>query len=147
MALAATLHPRVAKIYAEREKMAAGKQVLDWGYAENLAYASLLVQGLQEGTGSASNPPPPVRFAAAVTPKAAVQTKAQRALRAQKDHEDPRILENMTGRGWGDKAAKGAADAGRRLNDSLSGLPSQRHFGISARHHPARRSRRPMCRL
>ena len=40
-----TLHPRVAKIYAEREKMAAGKQVLDWGYAENLAYASVVADG------------------------------------------------------------------------------------------------------
>ncbi|MDT8406969.1 MAG: 2-oxoglutarate dehydrogenase E1 component [Methylococcales bacterium] len=39
------LHPRVAKIMESRRKMAAGAQELDWGYAENLAYASLLVEG------------------------------------------------------------------------------------------------------
>lgn len=39
------LHPRVAKIYEDRGKMAAGTQALDWGYAENLAYASLIAEG------------------------------------------------------------------------------------------------------
>ncbi|HET9033985.1 MAG TPA: 2-oxoglutarate dehydrogenase E1 component [Dokdonella sp.] len=41
-----TLHPRVAKIYADRDKMAAGKQPIDWGFAENLAYASLIAEGV-----------------------------------------------------------------------------------------------------
>ena len=36
------LHPRVAKIYEDRLKMATGEQSMDWGFAENLAYASLL---------------------------------------------------------------------------------------------------------
>ena len=36
------LHPRVAKIYEDRRKMAAGEQATDWGFAENLAYATLL---------------------------------------------------------------------------------------------------------
>lgn len=40
-----TLHPRVAKIYDDRRKMAAGKLPLDWGFAENLAYAGLVGQG------------------------------------------------------------------------------------------------------
>ncbi len=39
------LHPRVAKIYEDRAKMAAGAQPLDWGAAENLAYASLIADG------------------------------------------------------------------------------------------------------
>ncbi|HHW4681462.1 MAG TPA: 2-oxoglutarate dehydrogenase E1 component [Xylella taiwanensis] len=39
------LHPRVAKIYEDRMKMAAGEQPGDWGFAENLAYATLLVEG------------------------------------------------------------------------------------------------------
>ncbi len=39
------LQPRVAKIYDDRRKMAAGEQPLDWGYAENLAYATLLDEG------------------------------------------------------------------------------------------------------
>ncbi|HET7655546.1 MAG TPA: 2-oxoglutarate dehydrogenase E1 component [Luteimonas sp.] len=39
------LHPRVAKIYDDRRKMAAGKQAGDWGFAENLAYATLLAEG------------------------------------------------------------------------------------------------------
>jgi len=38
------LHPRVAKIYEDRAKMAAGLQPMDWGYAENLAYATLIGQ-------------------------------------------------------------------------------------------------------
>ena len=39
------LHPRVAKIYDDRRKMAAGEQPGDWGFAENLAYATLLEEG------------------------------------------------------------------------------------------------------
>ena len=39
------LHPRVAKIYDDRAKMAAGQQAMDWGFAENLAYATLVDQG------------------------------------------------------------------------------------------------------
>ncbi|MDR3388879.1 MAG: 2-oxoglutarate dehydrogenase E1 component [Rudaea sp.] len=39
------LHPRVAKIYNDRVAMAAGKQPMDWGFAENLAYATLVDQG------------------------------------------------------------------------------------------------------
>ena len=38
------LHPRVAKIYDDRRKMAAGQLPMDWGFAETLAYASLLTQ-------------------------------------------------------------------------------------------------------
>ena len=38
-------HPIVAKMLATRVEMAAGKQPLDWGTAENLAYASLIEQG------------------------------------------------------------------------------------------------------
>ena len=40
-----TLHARVAKIYDDRRKMAAGTQGGDWGFAENLAYATLLSEG------------------------------------------------------------------------------------------------------
>ena len=40
-----TLHPRVARIMTDREKMTAGELPLDWGYAELLAYASLLRRG------------------------------------------------------------------------------------------------------
>ena len=39
------LHPRVAKIYEDRRKMMAGEQACDWGFAENLAYATLLKEG------------------------------------------------------------------------------------------------------
>ena len=39
------LHPRVEKIMADRRLMAEGKLPLDWGMAENLAYASLLNDG------------------------------------------------------------------------------------------------------
>jgi 2-oxoglutarate dehydrogenase E1 component len=39
------LHPRVAKIYEDRRKMAAGEQAGDWGFAENLAYATLVKEG------------------------------------------------------------------------------------------------------
>ena len=37
------LHARVAKIMENRRKMAAGAMPLDWGFAENMAYASLLM--------------------------------------------------------------------------------------------------------
>ncbi len=39
------LHPRVAKIWSERRKMAQGDQFANWGFAENLAYATLLDAG------------------------------------------------------------------------------------------------------
>ena len=39
------LHPRVAKIYDDRRKMAAGELPADWGFAENLAYATLIDSG------------------------------------------------------------------------------------------------------
>ncbi|QSX80050.1 2-oxoglutarate dehydrogenase E1 component [Agrilutibacter solisilvae] len=41
------LHPRVAKIYEDRRKMSAGEQPGDWGFAENLAYATLLDEGFK----------------------------------------------------------------------------------------------------
>ncbi len=40
-----TLQPRVGKIYDDRRKMAAGELPGDWGFAENLAYASLIDAG------------------------------------------------------------------------------------------------------
>jgi 2-oxoglutarate dehydrogenase E1 component len=39
------LHPRVEKIWAERHNMAKGEQLVNWGYAENLAYATLVDAG------------------------------------------------------------------------------------------------------
>ncbi|MGO1540884.1 MAG: 2-oxoglutarate dehydrogenase E1 component [Luteimonas sp.] len=39
------LHARVARIYQDRQKMAAGEIPGDWGFAENLAYATLLDAG------------------------------------------------------------------------------------------------------
>ncbi|WP_417071361.1 2-oxoglutarate dehydrogenase E1 component [Niveibacterium terrae] len=39
------LHPRVAKIIADRRAMGEGTLPLDWGMAENLAYASLVAEG------------------------------------------------------------------------------------------------------
>ncbi|MGJ4802112.1 2-oxoglutarate dehydrogenase E1 component [Luteimonas sp. SDU82] len=39
------LHPRVAKIYEDRRRMSAGEIPGDWGFAENLAYATLLGEG------------------------------------------------------------------------------------------------------
>ena len=39
------LHGRVEKIYGDRRKMAAGEVPGDWGFAENLAYATLLDAG------------------------------------------------------------------------------------------------------
>ena len=38
------LHARVAKVMENRSKMAAGSLPLDWGFAENIAYASLLLE-------------------------------------------------------------------------------------------------------
>ena len=38
------LHPRVQRIVDDRKKMAAGELPIDWGFAENLAYASLLAE-------------------------------------------------------------------------------------------------------
>ena len=40
-----SLQARVAKIYDDRRKMAAGEVAGDWGFAENLAYATLLDAG------------------------------------------------------------------------------------------------------
>ena len=42
-----TLHRQVARIVQDREKMAAGQLPLDWGFAENLAYATLLTEGFE----------------------------------------------------------------------------------------------------
>lgn len=39
------LQARVAKIYDDRHKMLAGELPIDWGFAENLAYATLLTEG------------------------------------------------------------------------------------------------------
>ena len=39
------LHGRVGKIYDDRRKMTAGELPMDWGYAENLAYATLVAGG------------------------------------------------------------------------------------------------------
>ncbi|MDE2406478.1 MAG: 2-oxoglutarate dehydrogenase E1 component [Xanthomonadaceae bacterium] len=39
------LHSRVAKVYDDRRKMAAGEIPGDWGFAENLAYATLIAEG------------------------------------------------------------------------------------------------------
>jgi len=40
-----SLHPRVAKIVADRARMAAGEIPMDWGFAELMAYGSLIRQG------------------------------------------------------------------------------------------------------
>ena len=40
-----SLHPRVARIVADRERMAAGEIPMDWGFAELMAYGSLIRQG------------------------------------------------------------------------------------------------------
>ena len=40
------LHPRVEKIWEERRKMGQGDLQLNWGFAENLAYATLLDAGI-----------------------------------------------------------------------------------------------------
>jgi 2-oxoglutarate dehydrogenase E1 component len=39
------LHPRVAKVMEDRQKMTDGELPLDWGYGENMAYATLLLEG------------------------------------------------------------------------------------------------------
>jgi len=39
------LQPQVAKVYADRAKMTAGEMPLNWGYAETLAYATLVKAG------------------------------------------------------------------------------------------------------
>ena len=38
-------HGRVQRILADRQKMAAGKIAMDWGFAETMAYASLIDEG------------------------------------------------------------------------------------------------------
>jgi 2-oxoglutarate dehydrogenase E1 component len=38
------LHPRVEKVMENRRKMAAGAMPLDWGFAENMDYATLLME-------------------------------------------------------------------------------------------------------
>ncbi len=40
-----TLHPRVKKLFQDRDNMAAGKQGMDWGFAETMAYATLVNEG------------------------------------------------------------------------------------------------------
>jgi 2-oxoglutarate dehydrogenase E1 component len=42
-----TLHRQVQKIMDDRRRMAAGQMMLDWGFAETLAYATLLDQGYE----------------------------------------------------------------------------------------------------
>ncbi len=42
-----TLHPRVARVITDRERMAAGELPMDWGFAEMMAYGSLLQQGFK----------------------------------------------------------------------------------------------------
>ncbi|MDT8322353.1 MAG: 2-oxoglutarate dehydrogenase E1 component, partial [Xanthomonadales bacterium] len=39
------LHPRVRRIIEDRKKMATGEQPLDWGFAETMAYATLIDAG------------------------------------------------------------------------------------------------------
>ena len=41
-----SLHPRVQKVIEDRKAMGEGKQPIDWGMAESLAYASLLSDGV-----------------------------------------------------------------------------------------------------
>jgi 2-oxoglutarate dehydrogenase E1 component len=40
-----SLHPRVERIMSDRRRMAAGEIPMDWGFAETMAYASLLTEG------------------------------------------------------------------------------------------------------
>lgn len=42
-----TVHPRVQRILESRAKMAAGELPVDWGFAETIAYASLLDDGYE----------------------------------------------------------------------------------------------------
>jgi len=42
-----TLHRQVQKVVDDRRKMAAGEMMVDWGFAETLAYASLLDEGYE----------------------------------------------------------------------------------------------------
>jgi len=42
-----SLHPRVLAVMQARERMVSGELALDWGCAENLAYASLIQDGYQ----------------------------------------------------------------------------------------------------
>ena len=39
------LHPRVAKVMEDRQRMATGELAMDWGFAEIMAYATLLTDG------------------------------------------------------------------------------------------------------
>ncbi|HIO91950.1 MAG TPA: 2-oxoglutarate dehydrogenase E1 component [Leucothrix mucor] len=39
------LHPQVQKLLDKRHQMATGERLIDWGFAENMAYASLLEDG------------------------------------------------------------------------------------------------------
>ncbi|ALP52911.1 2-oxoglutarate dehydrogenase subunit E1 [Candidatus Tenderia electrophaga] len=39
------LHSRAARLVEDRKKMAAGESPLDWGFAENVAYGGLLLEG------------------------------------------------------------------------------------------------------
>ena len=41
------LHPRVQRVVDDRHKMASGDLPIDWGFAENVAYASLLTEKFQ----------------------------------------------------------------------------------------------------
>jgi 2-oxoglutarate dehydrogenase E1 component len=42
-----TLHRQVQKIFDDRRRMITGEQMVDWGFAETLAYASLLEEGFE----------------------------------------------------------------------------------------------------
>ena len=37
-----SIHPRIAKLFHDRDRMATGTQPIDWGFAETIAYASLI---------------------------------------------------------------------------------------------------------